>query len=561
MSFPLPGVLVDPGGTSQSVSITDAHGNTPTVYADPNGQNTLSMPHTITARTTFYLPGEGPWTVTPPGTTLTLEDGQVATLAVSGQFVPLAVPASAAQGFISNPTDQSALIQAVIDAAFNAGGGEVRLPPGVFYGAFKMRPSVNLVGSGWQSALRAMPGQTNPVVDYSTYNAFHTRLRDLRVDGNYIYGRTDGVTQGACTGINMDTTPSSRVAWMFSNPAVMTPVMSDGNPYHAQAGWNDAYNEVDHVLVTAIGGTYGIYCGINQNGTYIHDSFIYLCATVGLAANCTDSHFTNVSVGACGTGILILQSNNKFANCKSWYHGVITGYVQNGDGYRINLPDNTTFGAVQLVNCESQDNINYGLNILQGNGVLVRGLVTGGDSAGAVRLNQALNCDIDFSVQYADRTQTTIGVVLDATTSAPVGNRIRWTIDTNLPGIATFTPYSGAGGYNGFGNDIQGPEQQGIALLGLSNTITPTSAKNHMGGAFTGAINVAAPSYTVPLSRQPGTDLTISLTDTAGGHTVTWDPTYHGVSGFTTIAGKYSIFRFMFVGAGVYMLIGSSVNV
>lgn len=93
MNVPLPGVTVDPQGVSTSVAITDSRGNTPTAYSDHYGVNTVALPDTITARTTFFLPGEGPWTITPTAsgqvtktTTLTLEDSQVATVTVGSVF-------------------------------------------------------------------------------------------------------------------------------------------------------------------------------------------------------------------------------------------------------------------------------------------------------------------------------------------------------------------------------------------------------------------------------------------------------------------------------------------
>lgn len=87
---PLPGVIVDPGGTEASVTITSSpSGATPTVYADPGGVTTVTMPKTITSAFTFYVPGPGSYTIN--GVTLTLEGNQVATvnlIAGSGQWQP-----------------------------------------------------------------------------------------------------------------------------------------------------------------------------------------------------------------------------------------------------------------------------------------------------------------------------------------------------------------------------------------------------------------------------------------------------------------------------------------
>lgn len=93
MSFvdpPLPGIIVEPNGQTVSVTITSkVTGATPTVYSDPFAVNTVSMPKTISARTTFYTSSEGPWTVN--GQTVILEDNQVATV-----NIPLPVLSAAA---------------------------------------------------------------------------------------------------------------------------------------------------------------------------------------------------------------------------------------------------------------------------------------------------------------------------------------------------------------------------------------------------------------------------------------------------------------------------------
>jgi peptidoglycan/xylan/chitin deacetylase (PgdA/CDA1 family) len=77
----LPGVLVDPGATARTVTITDSHGGIPTVYSDPAGTTPVTMPARILAQTKFYLPGEGQWEVN--GQIVTLEGSQVATVQLS----------------------------------------------------------------------------------------------------------------------------------------------------------------------------------------------------------------------------------------------------------------------------------------------------------------------------------------------------------------------------------------------------------------------------------------------------------------------------------------------
>lgn len=186
MNYPLPGVLIDPQGVSTSVAITDSHGNTPTVYADRFAVTTITMPDTITARKTYYLPGEGPWTVTPTAngevtaaTTLTLEDAQIATVTVGSAFTagqwsqlgayvkvneaPINVTdyLSAGQTFTST-TDVTTAWQNALAAAASSitGSGEVFGPKGHHKLTARLMPAVGV------SIL--CEGQSATILDFST---------------------------------------------------------------------------------------------------------------------------------------------------------------------------------------------------------------------------------------------------------------------------------------------------------------------------------------------------------------------------------------------------------
>lgn len=104
MTYPLPGVIVDPNGISTSITITSkTSGQTPTVYSDNAGQNVVSMPKTISAPYTFYLPGAGIWTV--GGVDVTLADDEVATVNLNtgtGAYgsLPSGNPTAAAQSVV-----------------------------------------------------------------------------------------------------------------------------------------------------------------------------------------------------------------------------------------------------------------------------------------------------------------------------------------------------------------------------------------------------------------------------------------------------------------------------
>jgi hypothetical protein len=49
---------------SSSVNVTDGNGNTASVFSDAYGMAPVTIPATVSTRVRWYLPGEGPWTVT-----------------------------------------------------------------------------------------------------------------------------------------------------------------------------------------------------------------------------------------------------------------------------------------------------------------------------------------------------------------------------------------------------------------------------------------------------------------------------------------------------------------
>ncbi len=466
-------------------------------------------------------------------------------------------------------TNDSSAVQAAIDAAFNGGGGVVWFPKGVWCGSFQMRPDVDLEGCGWQSMLQALPGQTVPVLDYSGHNAYHTEVRNLRIDGNYKDNRTDGVTQGACRGINMDTNPAAQTMWLFNNSGVAasTPTIADDAVQSWYPGtWNDSANRLHHILVTGCGGDWAVYFGYNQRNTWFTDSFIYLSKNGAFANFATDTMVSNLQAGACGDGILIGCSNQKYVNCKSWYHGVNAGYNSGpGDGWRVSHPRNNTLGPTQLVGCESQDNNRYGLAVTVGDAVVARGFVSGGDSGAALYLQNAQNCDIDCYIGSADRTNDTKGLVLDGSGGAqPQGNVVKVrAIDRSQFTPSNFTAVTLTNGAYQNGNKLILPNgQHGLAWVGgvTTGTYAPADAETFFNGAFTGPVTIDNPAW-FPGEAQPGQEMLVVIQDTsAGGNAVTWGSAYHGVSGFTTTAKGVTAYRFTYLGWGYWMTTGGVTN-
>lgn len=100
---PLPGIRVDPQGQTVAVTITSGTtGTAPTVYADSNAGSTVSMPFTISAPKTFFLPNPGSWSVN--GQSVTVEGNQVATVSAASTVGAASSVTSAANQSIATAT-------------------------------------------------------------------------------------------------------------------------------------------------------------------------------------------------------------------------------------------------------------------------------------------------------------------------------------------------------------------------------------------------------------------------------------------------------------------------
>lgn len=113
MSFdpPLPGVLIDPNGQEPVVNITNAAGTAATAFVDTFAVTPLTFPITVTARTTIFLAGEGPWTVSAKvngielaGQVMGLEGNQVGTVTLPAPLTTgqLATLTAESQQIINN---------------------------------------------------------------------------------------------------------------------------------------------------------------------------------------------------------------------------------------------------------------------------------------------------------------------------------------------------------------------------------------------------------------------------------------------------------------------------
>lgn len=172
-SVQLPGVLIDPQGQTATISITSGPtGGTPIVYSDPFAVTPVSLPHSISTPTKFYLPTEGQYVVN--GQSFTVEGTQVATVTLpTANFYT-----DQTTVYLSNPKygarldgvhdDSAAFADAAADTLQ---GGTLVLPPKPILLASNqlINQAINIRGSGWWCASNVVFGNAQwGIAQYGT---------------------------------------------------------------------------------------------------------------------------------------------------------------------------------------------------------------------------------------------------------------------------------------------------------------------------------------------------------------------------------------------------------
>lgn len=227
--FPLPGVIVDPNGKTIAVAITDSNGNTPTVYSDPFGLSPVAIPQQITARTTYYMPSEGPWKFAGLGT-VTLEDAQLATLTRQSVTVNNEKLNVVERGYMvqNSGADQSTGLNAAavaVSLANGGGGGGLFIPAGIYHlGSTTIAPPsarvCEITGEGGGGTAFPQTGVTTLLWDsdpgaglFGSYGLDLTNVSQPRVSNLAMRGPGTGATPdgGMPTGMSGIKSTSSSI--------------------------------------------------------------------------------------------------------------------------------------------------------------------------------------------------------------------------------------------------------------------------------------------------------------------------------------------------------------
>jgi hypothetical protein len=227
-------------------------------------------------------------------------------------------------------TDDTAAIQAAVDAAASAGGGTVFFPRGTFSATrITLRSRVTLLGANWlSSVLKLRTGSNRDFIVLETVDTEQVSIRDITVNGN-----SSGNSSGHA--ISLDNTAG---VYTFSDP----------------------YDLFMNVFVeNAAGDAWHITSGLRESRFF--NCHTKLAFGHGFSIAGTDNFFTDCTAATSGqSGWFIANGNNQFVSCKAFSNGFrCTSYALEGEGFYIQNAARNKFVA-----CEAQDNERSGVLIL-----------------------------------------------------------------------------------------------------------------------------------------------------------------------------------------------------
>lgn len=236
-------------------------------------------------------------------------------------------------------TDDTAAVQAALDAAAAADGGAVFIPKGQFkVSTLTIGDKVTLAGVGpWASELKQIAETTGDLLTLETGSTVNVVVRDL-----LLHGDNDNQSD-----------PNDLIH--FDNTAGGSSTV--------------ARHRILNVHLRSAAGD-GLYLGPYTRSTIVNNVNIYDADGIGLHLAGADSQVSNVDVGRSGgTGVYIIAGDSyQLANVKSWLSG------QGGsDGYGFHVAGNRNL----LTNCFSQENRLHGFIVFRSGNVVTGNTLVG----------------------------------------------------------------------------------------------------------------------------------------------------------------------------------------
>lgn len=237
-------------------------------------------------------------------------------------------------------TDDTAAIQAAIDATAAAGGGKVFIPAGVYIISASITLKANVLVEG------EFGGTMIEMADDANLNGMFVSsgpipffgLRDMILNGN-----RSGQSGFPGTSVGLRLAHSSTSAAFGGNSLI-----NSGNEI------NDAYARVENLIIVAVDGD-----GIQGAGSVVHARNVIVvgCHGIGISTAINDAEWWGCTAGGCSEeGWLCFAGSGRYYGCKAFFVGTgfnpsngTYGNYANGCGFRITNRNQFFIG------CEGQD--------------------------------------------------------------------------------------------------------------------------------------------------------------------------------------------------------------
>ena len=223
----------------------------------------------------------------------------------------------------------ASLIQAALDAAVAAGGGDVVIPVGEWTTApLKLRTRVRLAGLGWGSRLKLAASSNAHLLSLYDISTEQTLIEDIWLDAN-----AANQSAGNWDAVNLDNTGYS--------DALAYPSL--GDPNHA----------MNHVSIFGA-KRHGLYVGGGLSGSQFKSVYFSDCDQNSVYLAGPDCHLVGcVSRRSGRVGFFVAGNSNRLLNCKSFLSGRLD--ASNGSGFNV-----ANVSRIDLTHCEAQDNRQHG---------------------------------------------------------------------------------------------------------------------------------------------------------------------------------------------------------
>lgn len=343
----------------------------------------------------------------------------------------------------NNSTDNRLTLQAALDAVYNAGGGVVYLPAGIYRisgtgtasdGALRIRSNVALVGDGMGATIiKVVDGQSSNITGIirtpSGQSHSNIRIADITLDGN----RSGPGNSATVIGFYCGPTPGIRAASITRSSTTATLTKTSHGLSNGATVTIQNADQADYNITATISGvttnTFN-YTVANSPTTPATGKFVYYPNLTTTTIYCYDITCENVEIQYCSDYGFDPHERTKrlcFVRCKAHHNGTdgfVADYIEDGiyedciaysnDRHGFNLTTCTnSFILSNPISCNNGSISNgNGVVIQRGSedlvfprNIIVRGGIIYGNNRSGITLQMANGVTINGNAIYENGRQ------------------------------------------------------------------------------------------------------------------------------------------------------------